>query len=512
MILGRRRGRALAGALVLLLLGRMASADELSQAVDLALARNPAVAAAGARIHAAEAGERVAYALYLPTLNATLRGGHGWEPAGLVPDGRLDSYWEGEARLELRQRLWDGGRREATLDRAEADTTAATARRARAQDELAHQVVQAYLDGAGAVQRLDLLRRALADLKGLQGLIAQQIAGGYATEADRHQLDTRLDFLAAEIARAEGERSTAEARLFSLTGESLFAFTLPPFPAARVPLDAGTALQRALAAAPLLAEARALIVAADAERAKAEAEFWPVVDFVLTGRLAQHPEGLDDSREELLAILQLRWRLYDGYGRQAFENQRTHEAAAANFQLAERQREIEGQLADALAQLTRLERRQPALDGANAAARTTYRLYREQFGIDERSLLDLVDARSELLLRSEEAVAGEIDRLRAAFDLAFAMGELRVWLAEPAGGQQTEAPSAQLASVGFPAAPDGPVTVSAAIAVVMAEQGIQPPPTPGAGELSVAPAVAGKLGDGPGLADLAQSLAKGDNR
>ena len=230
-----------------------------------------------------------------------------------------------------------------------------------------------------------------------------------------------------------------------------------------------------------------------------------------------------DSREELLAFLQLRWRLYDGYGRRAFENQRTHEVAAAGFQLAERQRRLAGELAEAMARLAMLARRQPVLATANDAALLTYRLYRQQFGIDERSLLDLVDARQELLARSEEAVSGEIDRLRAAYSLAFAMGELRLWLTEPLPAQQSSADwpgvattsglmPLQLASVaGLTPMPVEGVPVSAAVAVAVAARG-----QPGAivrttAELSIAPPVAGKLGAGRGLAEMAQELISDNN-
>ena len=523
---GRRRGRASAeglggalGAAVLLflLLSPGGRADELGQAVDLALARNAGVVAAGLRMEAAEAGERAAFALYLPTLDLSLRGGHGWEPASLVPDGRLDSYWEGEARLELRQRLWDGGQRSATLDEAAAGTAAAAARRTQAEEELARRVVEAYLDGAAAAERLGLLRLAVADLQDIGGMIEQQIAGGYATASERYQLATRLDFLAAEIALAEGERAAAEARLFSLTGQGTFAFVLPLFPAGRLPADSQTALERALSAQPTLAEARALIDASEAARAAVEAEFWPTLDFVVVGRLAQHPAGLADSREELLALLQLRWRLYDGFGRRAFEDQRSHEAAAAKFELAERQRRVEGEIADAFARLAMLAQRQPALVAATDAARTTFRLYRQQFGIDERSLLDLVDARQELLARSEEALQGEIDRLRAAYDLAFALGELRLWLTEAAPAQQTlgdvETPaSVQLASAGeVVPAPVDAVPVSAAVALAVAARSPPTPILPAPQSPIVAPAVAGKLGSGQDLAELAQEILHSDN-
>jgi len=514
----RRRWRAFGGALglaaLLLFAARDPLADELARAVELALARNAGIEAAAARVDAALAGERAAFALYLPAVDLSLRGGHGWEPAALVPDWRLDSYWEGEARLELRQRLWDAGRRDALMDRAQADTAAAEARRAAAEEDLALRVALAYLDGVDAAGRQALLIAAIADLRGLGGTIEQQIAGGVSTVADRYQLATRLDFLAAELARAAGDRASAEARLQSLTGETAFAFLQPPFPAQRLPADGREALQRALAMQPTLDEARALIAAGDAARAAAEADFWPILDLVVVGRLAAHPAGLDDSREELLALLQLRWRLFDGLGRQAMENRRTHEAAAAGFQFAERQRRLEVEIAQAFARLAMLDRRQPALAAADQSALRTFRLYREQFGIGERALIDLVDARRELLTRSVETLGGEVERLRAAYDLAFAMGELRLWLsgAPPLQSRAMPAPL-QLAWAGpIVALPAEGVVVSAAVAVAVAARTVPAtlpglPPAP-----IVGPVVAGKIGDGPGLSELAQRILDGGNQ
>jgi adhesin transport system outer membrane protein len=504
-----RRARALVPAVLLvLLLGPPGQADELGRALELALARNPGLAAAGARVEAAGAAERVAYAPYLPSIDLSLRGGYGWEPPGLVVDGRLSHYWEGEARLELRQRLWDGGRRAFGLAEAEAETTAAAARRALAEEELARAVLEAWLAAAEASERAQLLTAAIADLRGLGRLIEQQIAGGLATTAERHQLASRLDLLAADLALNAGALAAAQARLQSLTGASAFTFVLPPFPAARLPVDPAAAVARALAAQPLLAESRALIEAGKAAKGAAEAAFWPTLDFVVVGRLAQHPAGLDDSREELLALLQLRWRLFDGYGRSALVDERGHRAAAAGYQLAERQRILERDMAEAFARLAMLAGRLPALNAARLAAGRTFQLYREQFGVGLRSLIDLVDARSELLQRAQDELDAEVERLDAAFDLGFALGELRIWLSEAPSLEESAAPVLfQLASAEplVLLAPE-PVAVGAAVATVLTKRQEVPVAVQREFVLSVAPAVAGKLGAGPGLAELMQAL------
>ena len=503
-----RRARALVpAALVILLLVDAGRADELGRAVELALARNAGLAAAGARVEASVAGERAAYALYLPSLDLKLRGGYAWEPPAIVIDGRLSAYWEGEARLELRQRLWDGGRRGFRLAEAEAETAAAAARRAVAEEALVRAVLEAYLAAAEATERGRLLVEAISDLRALGGLIEEQIEGGLATTAERHQLASRLDLLVADLARNAGALAAAHARLESLTGEFAFTFALPPFPAARLPADPATAVARALAAQPLLAESRALIDAREAARSAAEAELWPTLDLVLVGRLAQHPAGLDDSREELLALLQLRWRLYDGFGRAALVEKRGRRAAAAGYQLAERQRTLERDLAEALTRLAMLASRLPALTSARQAAARTFQLYREQFGIGRRPLIDLVDARRELLQRADEELAGEVERLDAAFALAFALGELRSWLIEPSLLESAAPVTLQLAAVnGLSALPPPPVAVGAAVAAALAERHeVLQAAHPG-GDLSVAPAVNGKLGAGPGLAELVQAL------
>jgi outer membrane protein TolC len=300
--------------------------------------------------------------------------------------------------------------------------------------------------------------------------------------------------------------AAAQARLLSLTGAGDFNFDLPAFPSGRLPADTAAALARALAAQPFLAEARALVQAGKAAEGAAEAEFWPTLDLVLVGRLAQHPAGLDDSREELLALLQLRWRLFDGFGRSALVQERTRRAAAAGYQLAERQRLLERGIAEAFARLAMLASRLPALASARRAAAQTFGLYREQFGIGRRPLIDLVDARRELLQRADEELAAEVARLDAAFDLAFSLGELSDWLREAPAQESAPPGMVQLASVqGWTAVAPAPVPVGAAVATLLEERQLVLAAAE-RGALSVAPPVAGKLGAGPGLAELVQAL------
>jgi len=65
---------------------------------------------------------------------------------------------------------------------------------------------------------------------------------------------------------------------------------------------------------------------------------------VLVGRLAQHPSGLADNRQEAIALLELRWLLFDGYGRTARYDETGQQAAAAGYALSERLVVEQGQI------------------------------------------------------------------------------------------------------------------------------------------------------------------------
>ncbi len=509
-----RRGPA-AGLLLLvcwlpLCSGGAARGEDLAGAVELALARVPGLAAAKARAQAAGEAVRIAAADYLPSLDLSLAGRYGWRNEPTLIDRFSANYLEGEATLELRQRLFDGGLTAFGLAAAQADAEAAGHLAERTADDLAASVVEAYLAAYAGEQSVAIAAANLTDLRRLLGLVQQQEAAGLLTPTDRQQLQGRVALAIADLAEAEGRRQITAARLAALTGEPILLLSLPALPRDRLPADRGAALERALLASPWLAEAAALSRARTADREQGRARFWPAIDLVLAGRATNHLDGIEGQSAEALVLIELRWTLFDGFGREAEVRRLGHLGAAARGELLDRRRLLQGRIDRDFAMLAEGAGRAAALQPAVAAARETWRLYAEQFSIGRRSLLELLDARGDLARLEQQRLTAELLGPRAAYDLGAALGELRLWLTPQAVALPPAAQSTHLLPPVSPAP-----SVNAMTGQLLADLGAADLPYAEApaplftGTVAIAPPTPGKLGAGPSLASLTAALLAG---
>ncbi len=508
--------RLRAGGLLLLVGGLLlagggpAVAQDLATCVELALARVPGLAADKARALAAEQGIRVAAADYLPSLDLSLAGHYGWRDEPTIGDRFAAYYLEGEARLELRQRLFDGGVTAYGVIAASYDAEAARQVAENRAESLAAEVAAAYLDAYAGEQSVAIAAASLGDLRRLLGLVQQQTSAGLLTPADRAQLEGRVALATADLAEAEGRRQVAAARLEALTGEPIHLLVLPPLPSDRLPESPRAALERALLASPWLAEAAATQLARLAQQDQADARYWPELDLVIAARATDNLDGIDGQGAEALVLLELRWTLLDGFGREAEARRLGAQGAGAHDEFLDRRRRLQGRIDRAYAQLSEAAARLAALEPAVAASRDTWRLYRDQFAIGRRSLIELLDARLALERAEQRRLTALLLAPRAAFDLGAALGELRHWLVpqaveRPAGGAQASLPWGVAPVDGVVVAPP----VNAATGRLLASLGSDDvsggqAPLP----VLVQPAVAGKLGAGPDLATLSAALLR----
>lgn len=497
----------LVGSLLLAGAGR-AEAQDLATCVELALARVPGLAADKARALAAEQGIGVAFAGYLPRLDLSLSGHYGWRDEPTISDRFATHYLEGEARLELRQRLFDGGVTAYGVDAASYEAEAARHVAENAAESLAAEVAMAYLDAYAGEQSVAIAAASLSDLRRLAGLIQQQTAAGLLTPADQAQLEGRVALAAADLAEAEGRRQVAAARLEALTGEPIALLVLPALPSDRLPANPSLALERALLGSPWLAEAAAESRARLVQQAQAYARYWPALDLVIAGRATENLDGIEGQGAEALILLELRWTLLDGFGREAEARRLGALGASAHDEMLDRRRRLQGRIDRAFAQMSEGTARLAALEPAVAASRDTWRLYRDQFAIGRRSLIELLDARLDLERAEQRRLTALLLAPRAAFDLGAALGELRLWLVPQAvEGLPVDAvaslPRELVLAAGTTTAP--PVNV--ATGRLLASLGSDDlPAVSGEPPVEIQPPVAGKLGAGPDLATLSAAL------
>jgi NodT family efflux transporter outer membrane factor (OMF) lipoprotein len=253
---------------------------QLNALVAEALAGNPDMAAAEARVVAADAAARQSRAGLLPTLNGTATlGGQQLSrnlgiPPQFVPQGVLEF---GLVNLQAGWNLdlWGQGRAQLRAARREADAVAVE--RAQARLLLAASVAAAYADFGAALDREAVARDALAIRRQTLALTVDRVAAGLDNDGARAQTATRFELAQADVAAAAQQLKVARNRLALLLGagpdrgQSITPPSIKPLPPG-LPDKAGIGL---IARRPDIVAARLRAEAAGAREQAAGRAFLP---------------------------------------------------------------------------------------------------------------------------------------------------------------------------------------------------------------------------------------------
>jgi outer membrane protein TolC len=409
----------------------------LAEAVERALGRYPAIAAARAR--AAEAAAATAEAAMsrgpIVKLNAVgleyddpmiTSPIHSFVPADFPPFAETIV----QATIGASYILIDSGASRERVRQAEAQEAGAGAALAGTEQVIAARVATAY---AGSLARAEILaaqeaRRAALTLE--LDRARQLFAAGRAAEVETLRAEAALAAADAERTRAASALDAAErdlARLVQTDPEECRAGRLAPWDgAAAAAAFAGETrdalAQRAVAAGPAVAQARQQIAAADAARALAKSAYFPKLELV--GAVQEFRESASAYVTDWNAGVQLVVPIWDGgqTGRRVARADAQRESAAATLA----QTELEAReavdrawnaLADAFARAAALGR---AADRLAEVARVQQLLLEVGSGTQ----VDYLAAEAELATTRASATEARTAALLAQVELARLAGEL----------------------------------------------------------------------------------------
>ncbi len=269
---------------------------QLGMLIAEALAANPDLALANARLAAADAAARQSRAGLLPTLAANASAGGqqlsrnlGFPPQ-FVPGGVLES---GLINLQAGWNfdLWGQGRAQLRAARREADAVAVERDMARLM--LVASVAQAYADLAAALDRQGVTADALAIRQQTLDLTAGRVAAGLDNDGARAQAASRLALARGDASAAAQAVLVARHRLALLLGagpDRGLAIAPPSIRPLPPGLPPGARLEL-LARRPDLAAARLRVAVAGEREVAARRAFLP--NLSLNATIGQQSLGFD---------------------------------------------------------------------------------------------------------------------------------------------------------------------------------------------------------------------------
>ena len=386
----------IAAGLIIVTCPRPAAAQDLATAVADARAHSPALAAVEAEAEAADARVALARAAAGPTARVEASVGYGRLDPGGYFGLSADNVSPSALQIVGEYPLYAGGRIAAAIDQAAAGHRTAQRGTDMARQNLTLATVSSYAEVLTAREMMASYAGLVAALDEIERHAGLRYDVGDATSSDVAQAKARRAEGQAGLVQARGRLTTAEARLQRLTGKSVGALAaLPPRPG--VPPSLGEAIEAALTANALLAQAGASADGADAGVRAAKAANRPMIGVFAEGARVRDQFFPDYRADSMTIGLRGRWTFFDsGTG-----GARVRDAQAQRSASAARLRQAQDDVTQTVVEAwSGLESAAGSLDAArdgDAAAREALRGTRLEVRSGAKPLLAELDAAREAI-------------------------------------------------------------------------------------------------------------------
>jgi adhesin transport system outer membrane protein len=375
--------------------------EALRTAAQKALETNPDVSARLNALRAAVNAVDIARAGLLPRLDLDASAGHDRDrfaarpPAFPVPtETRADRTRVG---LTLTQLLWDGLTLKNDISRLGHDKLARWFEFVDASEQAALEAARAHHDVLRFRRLVELAEDNYVQHRYAFEQIQRRFRAGVGRGVD-------LEQAAARVALAEANLTTETANLHDVTQRYLRVVGELPLPrlarpstlAAALPPSPGEAMTIALRDNAAISASIENLRAARAAAQTREGAYQPRIEARLRGGGGRNLDGITDQRRDATAEIVLNWNLFAGGADRARVRQAAdlvNQATDLRDRACRDARQLAGiafnDTRRLVEQLQALERNAIAIEKARDA-------YRQQFDINQRSLLDLLNAENEL--------------------------------------------------------------------------------------------------------------------
>lgn len=398
----------------------------LQQAVSVGVATNPEYGIVAASRRATEEELAQGRALFYPSVD--LNGDTGFEYTddqtnrGQGEDS--NEFFRYDVGITATQLITDGGDSRFEVERQKARVNSASYRVQETAELVGLAIVESYLEVLRQRQLVLIARQNIAEHLSIQELITDGVNAGRSTQADLEQIRARIADARATEANTIQALIEAEADFRREVGDAPGQLQLPPTPFNVLAETVDDQVLRTVADSPTLDVFEADIEVAYAEAEQTKATFYPQVDLVLNARQGEDIEGIEGVDKSASALLQMNWNLYRGGGDTARAREFVHRHQEAKEVRADAGRQVENDVRQTWAEMIAAgERARQFASQADANAEVVS-AYKDQFSLDRRTLLDVLDSQNELFVSRSNTVDAEFIEMLSVYRLLALKGDL----------------------------------------------------------------------------------------
>lgn len=400
----------------------------LRDAVSTGVATNPEYGVVAASRRATDEELEQGRALFLPSVD--FRGDLGFEhsddPAtrGGIDSDDEENLFRKEASLTLTQMLFDGWESKYEVERQKA-RVASSANRVRETAELVGlSIAESYLEVLRQRQLLVIARQNVADHISILDQIQDGVNAGRSTQADLEQAKARLAAAKAGESSTRQALRTAEAQYRADVGDAPGQLSMPVVPYDVLAAGVDEEVEKVLAYSPTLDIFASDIEVAYAEANQTRSTFYPQVDLQLNARAGHDLNGVEGTDRSASALVVVNWNLYRGGADMARSREFLHRHQQAKEGRSEAARQVENDVRQTWAAMVSAGERAREFAAQADANVEVVKAYKDQFNLDRRTLLDVLDAQNELFVSRSNTINSEFLEMFAIYRLIALKGSL----------------------------------------------------------------------------------------
>ena len=384
-------------------------AASLSEAVHQGLAIHPGVRAAMADVERAETEVDVSKGGYFPSLD--VKGG----PSTASSDPLTYN-------VTVSQMVYDWGRVESKVDSASATMRKQTENLLVVRENTALEISETYLDVLGASLRIQAVEEYLQRLQQLRELTGSRQIGGYSDGSETARTELALGKAKEQLAMEKGKLRDAEAQYRIQVGQEPANLVLPPFePWEKLMPTDDQVLDDMITQSPLYRKAAEDVAVAEAGLQGAKAALLPQLK--VEGMAMRRPIG-GEMRSDEIASLNFSMDPIQGLSNFKRADAEAQRVQAAQGSLDNTLRDSKRKLRSWMEIGEALKWRLEAFEGQLAKAAEVRALYKEQFQVGKRSIVDLLSIENEGFEAQRQRVAAIIEWERLQYRAVAQMGQL----------------------------------------------------------------------------------------
>ena len=399
----------------------------LKNTITDALHNNPVVAERLKNFRATQQDLGIAESEYYPSLD--FRASIGYTDAGTLNDDVKDvDYTNYETSLKLTQNIFDGFSTTSKVNYQEARMLAAAYNYMEKANDIAFRMTSAYVNVMKAHELLEISTENVKITEDIYKKVKDLFSAGMSTDSEVKKIQSALSLAQSNLIVQKNNTKDTEYNYRRILGRmpEYSKMEKPTFEFA-MPESIERAAMYAIEHNPSLLVSRYNIKGAQALWNQTKKEYYPRVDFEVSQNYNDASisnNGFNQADDRFTARIVLNYNLFRGGADKA----NIQKQISKVNQEIEIKRDLKRQVIEGLDlswnayEMIRLQIKD--LKKYRKYSVTTLRLYKEEYDLGRRSLLDLLSAQNDVINAKSQIVTAKYDNLFAKYRILDAMGLL----------------------------------------------------------------------------------------